>query len=195
MPHARETRWRRRNYFVDRRLQSRFAAAFAATVLLGLLLNLLAAYFLIDRELGQGLYKIHIKIRTTSEIAVPVLLKLGAATISAVLAASAVIGYFVLRRIEVPLLELREAVKGVSRGELARRVSKDMPGGLADAFNSMTLSLAALFGSLKKSGQTIERESRVLEGSVRDANKLAAVLEGITRERKRISHEISKMKV
>ncbi len=195
MPHARETRWRRRNYFVDRRLQSRFAAAFAATVLLGLLLNLLAAYFLIDRELGQGLYKIHIKIRTTSEIAVPVLLKLGAATISAVLAASAVIGYFVLRRIEVPLLELREAVKGASRGELARRVSNDMPGGLADAFNSMTLSLAALFGSLKKSGQTIERESRVLEGSVRDANKLAAALEGITRERKRISHEISKLKV
>lgn len=190
-----ETRWRRRNYFVDRKLQSRFAAAFAVTVLLGLLLNLLAAYFLIDRELGQGLYKIHIKIRTTSEIAVPVLLKLGVATVFAVMAASAVIGYLVLRRIEVPLLEVREAVKRVSGGDLTRRVSNETPGGLADAFNEMSLSLAALFGPLKKSGQALERELRGLEDSARDAKELAAALERMTLERKRITHEISKMKV
>ncbi|MBZ0221295.1 MAG: methyl-accepting chemotaxis protein [Candidatus Methylomirabilis sp.] len=195
MREPRGTSWRRRNYFVDKKLQSRFAAVFAGTVLLGLAANLLAAYFLIDRELGQGLYKIHIKIRTTSEIAVPVLLKLGAVTVSAVLAVSAVIGYFVLRRIELPLLELREAVKGVSRGDLTRRVSNDMPGGLADAFNAMTVSLASLFGSLKKSGQALERESRGLEGPARDAKELAAALKGIARERKSISHEISKMKV
>ncbi|MCL4873518.1 hypothetical protein KJ039_05505 [bacterium] len=195
MRDARDTRWRRRNYFIDGKLQSRFAAAFAGTVLLGLLLNLLAAYFLIDRELGQGLYKIHIKIRTTSEIAVPVLLKLGAVTVSAVLSVSAVVGYFVLRRIELPLLEVREAVKVVSRGDLTRRVSSEMPGALADAFNAMTVSLASLFGPLKKSGQALERESRGLEASARDAKELAAALEGITRERKSISHVISKMKV
>lgn len=195
MRDARDARWRRRNYFIDRKLQSRFAAAFAGTVLLGLLLNLLAAYFLIDRELGQGLYKIHIKIRTTSEIAVPVLLKLGAVTVSAVLSVSAVVGYFVLRRIELPLIELREAVKGVSSGDLTRRVSSEMPGALADAFNAMTISLASLFGPLKKSGQALEKASRGLEASASDAKELAAALEGITRERKSISHKISKMKV
>jgi len=71
MDSAVQSRFRRRNYLINRRLQSRFIAGFSAAVLLGFLANLLVAYFLIDRELSQELYKIHIKIRTTSEIAVP----------------------------------------------------------------------------------------------------------------------------
>ena len=195
MDSAVQSRFRRRNYLINRRLQSRFIAGFSAAVLLGFLANLLVAYFLIDRELSQELYKIHIKIRTTSEIAVPILLKLSAVTVSTILVLSAVIGYFLTRRLELPLLELREAVASIAKGDLTRRLSKKIPGGLPAVFNSMSRSLDALFISIKKSGQVLERETRRLERPGLSKQESQEVLGSLTEARSRISREISKLKV
>ncbi len=195
MDNTERPRFRRRNYLVNRRLQSRFIAAFSAAVLLGFLANLLVAYFLIDRELSQELYKIHIKIRTTSEIAVPILLKLSTITISTILVVSAAIGYFLTRRIELPLLELREAVASISRGDLTRRLSKKIPGKLPFVFNSMSRSLDALFSSIKKSGQVLEREAKRLNRPGIPADEVREVLGSLTEARAAIYREISKLKV
>ncbi|OGP21078.1 MAG: hypothetical protein A2054_00690 [Deltaproteobacteria bacterium GWA2_55_10] len=189
------SKYRRRNYFINRRLQSGFVAAFSSAVLLGFIANLFIAYFLIDRELSQELYKIHIKIRTTSEIAVPILLKLSAVTVSTILVLSAAIGYLLTRRIELPLLELREAVAGISRGDLTRRLSKKIPGELPAVFNAMSRSLDALFSSIKKSGQVLERETRRLERPGISKQEALDALGSLTEARSIISHEISKLKV
>lgn len=187
--------FRRRSYFINMRLQSGFVASFSSAVLLGFLCNLFIAYFLIDRELSQELYKIHIKIRTTSEIAVPILLKLSAVTVSTILVISAAIGYFLTRRLELPLLELREAVAGIARGDLTRRLSKKIPGELPEVFNAMSRSLDAQFSSIKKSGQVLERETRRLERPGLTRQEAREALGSLAEARSSISREISKLKV
>ncbi len=93
-------RFRRRHFFTDKALQSRFILGFSLAVFFGILINLLVVYFLIDRELAAELYKIHLKVRTTSEIALPILWRLGAVTIPLILIVAAVIGRYLTRRVE-----------------------------------------------------------------------------------------------
>ena len=187
--------FRRRNFFINKRLQGKFIAGFSLTVFLGLAANLLVSYFLIDRELNEELYKIHIKIRTTSEIAVPILLKLSAVTIPAILAASAVIGFFLTRRIEMPLLQFKDVIQSRSRGDFSKDLSKNMPGELPAAFNGMSRSLEAVFSSLKKSASILDKESGRLAKPEAARAELKNALEAITEARKSISLEISKFKV
>ena len=187
--------FRRRKFFINRKLQSRFIAGFTLAVLLGLTANLLVSYFLIDRELNEELYKIHIKIRTTSEIAVPILLKLSAVTIPAILAASAVIGFFLTRRIEMPLLQFKDVIQSRSRGDFSKDLSKNMPGELPAAFNGMSRSLEAVFSSLKKSASILDKESVRLGKPEAARAEIESALEAITEARKSISLEISKFKV
>jgi methyl-accepting chemotaxis protein len=187
--------FRRRQFFINRKLQGRFIAGFTLAVLLGLTANLLVSYFLIDRELNEELYKIHIKIRTTSEIAVPILLKLSAITIPAILAVSAVIGFFLTRRIELPLRQFRAIIQSRSRGDFSKDLSKNMPGELPAAFSSMSRCLEAVFGSLKKSASILDKESQRLAKPEAARAELKSALEAITEARKSISLEISKFKV
>lgn len=188
--------YRRRNYIINKRLQSRFVLGFSVAVLAGFLLNLLFVYFLIDRELNQELYKIHLKIRTTSEIALPVLVKLGAITIPSILVISAVIGYFLTRRIELPLERFRDAVKKASHGDFTQDLSKDIPGGLGAAFNRMSGSLGGVFGSVKKIAGDLEQGFDGLNtaGKPQRAD-LGRALDKIADARVSISREISKLKV
>jgi len=85
-------KYRRRSFFIKKRLQGRFIAGFSIAVFLGYFLNLLLVYFLIDRELTSELYRIHLRIRTTSEIAVPILWKLSLIIIPLIIVISAVLG-------------------------------------------------------------------------------------------------------
>ncbi len=187
--------FRRRSFFINRKLQGRFIAGFTLAVFLGLAVNLLVSYFLIDRVLNEELYKIHIKIRTTSEIAVPILLKLSALTIPSILAVSAAVGFFLTRRIELPLQQFRALVHDRSRGDFSKDLSKNMPGELPEAFNSMSRSLEAAFSSLKKSASSLDKESRRLMRPEAARAEIKDALEAITEARERVSLVISKFKV
>jgi methyl-accepting chemotaxis protein len=187
--------FRRRKFFINRGLQGKFIAGFSLAVFLGLAANLLVSYFLIDRELNEELYKIHIRIRATSEIAVPILLKLSAITIPSILAVSAVIGFFLTRRIELPLQQFRDAIQDRSRGDFSKDLSKNMPGELPAAFNNMSRSLGAAFSSLKKSASILDKESGRLGKPQAARAEIESALEAITEAREGISLVISKFKV
>lgn len=187
--------FRRRSFFINSGLQGRFTAGFTLAVFLGLAVNLLVSYFLIDRVLNEELYKIHIKIRTTSEVAVPILLKLSALTVPSILAVSAAVGFFLTRRIELPLQQFRVLMHDRSRGDFSTDLSENMPGELPAAFNSMSRSLEAAFRSLKKSASSLDKESRRLTGPEAARAEIKDALEAITEARERVSLVISKFKV
>ena len=186
---------RRRKFFIKKGLQGRFVAGFTLAVFLGLLANLLVSYFLIDRELNEELYKIHIKIRTTSEIAVPILVKLGAVTVPSILLASAAIGFFLTRRIELPLLQFRDAIRSRARCDFSKDLSKKTPLDMASAFNGMSRSLEAVFISFKKSAILLDKESQRLTKPEAARDELKSARKAITMARESISLEISKFKV
>ena len=191
--------YRRRKFFVNKGLQSRFVIGFSSAVFVGFLVNLVLVYFLIDRELSEELYKIHLKIRTTSDIAVPVLLKLGAITIPSIVIVSAAIGYFLTRRVEGSLKEFRQVVGQTGRGDLTQRFEGSASTELSGPFNTAVISLERRFGALKKSGLALEDGLGRLNGAIgRDSvsrTEIEDALRGVSEARGRIGRELSGFKV
>ncbi len=161
-------RFRRRNYFIKRGLQGRFVAGFCSVVLLGFLLNLALAYYLIDGELAKTLYAVHLNVRATQAIIMPLLMRLGMITVPFIVAVSALIGYYLTRKMELPLNAFRDSVKRASHGDLDRGDKEDLSGELPEAFSRAVGSLEARFRSLKRRAAELERASE----------RLAAVITG-----------------
>ncbi|MFQ5735612.1 MAG: hypothetical protein ACE5GY_01970 [Thermodesulfobacteriota bacterium] len=197
---GRETiRYRRRKFFIKRGLQGRFVIGFSSAVLIGLLLNMLLVYFLIDRELASELYTIHLKIRTTSQIAVPVLWKLAAVTVPFILAVSAVVGYFLTRRVEGSLEEVGQTLKKTGHGDFTQRLGGSAGTELSGTFNSAVKSLARKFGALKTSGALLDEGLDRLNGALGrpspSKKEIESALDRISEARERIGRELSGFKV
>jgi len=193
------TPYHRRKFFINKGLQGRFVIGFSSAVLAGFLVNLVLVYFLIDRELAEELYKIHLKIRTTSDIAVPVLLKLGAVTIPSIIMVSAAIGYLLTRGVEGSLKEFRQVVEKTGRGDLTQRFNGPTSTELSGPFNAAIGSLEQRFGALKKSGLALEGglgrlNSAIDKGSVSRA-EIEDALKGVSEARGRVGRELSWFKV
>ncbi len=168
-------RFRRRHFLTDKALQSRFILGFSLAVFFGILINLLAVYFLIDRELAAELYKIHLKVRTTSEIALPILWRLGAVTIPLVLIAAAVIGHYLTRRVEEPLRPFLEALKSTGEGDLTSRLDPEGSSRLPEVFgvfNNTVDIVGKGFGSIRDSAAGLEQ-------SIGEIEALASRTEGV----------------
>lgn len=159
-------KFRRRNFFIKKGLQSRYILGFTASVLGGFLLNLLLVYYLIDSALSQELYKIHLRIQTTSEIAGPVLWKLGAITVPCIIAAAYIIGYYLTKGVEEPLLAFESAVKKTGSGDFTQKLPKKTPGELPAFFNRMASSLEETFAAVKVSSSDLEKTYESLYAAV-----------------------------
>lgn len=193
-------KYRRRNYFIKKGLQGRFVLGFSATAFLGILLNLALVYILIDSQLTEELYKIHLKIRTTSEIAWPILWKLGALTIPAIIIAAFFIGYYLTRGVEMPLDDFTRAVRRISQGDFSQRLSKVDDAGLAGPFNKMAGSLEKKLSAIKASEGELEKSlgrlSTLLsrEGP-RIKAELSDALKRASEERVRAQQAVARFKV
>lgn len=192
-------KYSRRTYLINKGLQTKFIVGFSSAVFLGFVLNMLVVYFLIDRELTGELYKIHLTIRTTSDIAVPIILKLGAVTVPSVVIVSAFIGYLLTRRIEIPLKTFREAVKKAAAGDFTARLSANLPTALPEGFNRMSDSLSGSFSSLKNSFSELEGLARRLgataDGGLASRAEIKDALKGIAGAREETALVLTRFKV
>lgn len=194
----RPPRFRRRHFFIDRHMQGRFVAGLTLAVLVAFFLNMALAYFLIDRELTSGLYKIHLKVRSTSEIAGPILWKLGAVTIPLILAVAAAAGYLLTRRFEGPLLAFRRFIKEMAGGDFTTRLDADAPDRLAEAFGGMGAALSERFRTIRSGVEGLEKTFSSLEvlitgppGSLGSGAAAAKGREASKREMENVLGEIS----
>jgi len=194
-------KFRRRNYFIKKGLQGSFVLSFSLAVLAGLFLNLLAAYFLIDRELAGELYRIHLKIRTTSEVAWPILWRLGAATVAVVLIVAAAIGWLLTKRVETLLRAFVDSVRKAAGGDLTERIEKkegleNLPG----AFNSVVASLGKDLAVIRGSVESAERLSNALRGALGEdvaasRSALQEPLRGLSNDAAMAAERISRFRV
>lgn len=190
--------FRRRRYFIKKGLQVRFVLGFSSIVLLGFLLNLALAYFLIDNELAGTLYGVHLKVRATSAIIMPILVRLGALTVPFIVIVSAMVGYYLTQRTELPLHSFRNAVRKASLGYLDQGLPEGMTGELPGALNGTIGSLEARFRSLKRRASGLEKASDRLSSVItgrRNNEELSAALDAMADSIKIAELEIVKFKV
>ncbi len=193
-------RFRRRHFFINKKMQSRFVVGFALAVFVGIVINMLLVYFLIDRELTAELYKIHIKVRTTSEIAIPILWKLTVATVPVIVIVAALIGRILLKRIEAPMAGLKDSVTRLGNGKFAERVAPESaPFALPESFNGMADSFDESFRVVTDSAAAMERSVNELSltqrGETSTRGDLKSMLDTLASERERAQKEISRFKV
>jgi len=193
--------YRRRQYVIKRGLQLRFILGFSAAVVVGFLVNWSAAYFWIDRELSKELYKIHFKVDSISDIALPILFKIGVVTAPLIVILSAVIGYFLTRRVELPMRSFLEVVRDFGRGDFTKRLPTDMPVELPERFNMMADSLESASRSFKEGVKRLQEEVGKLESLAEKGpgafgrDDITAIHKNISSARGEIEKQISKFKV
>ncbi|MBI5886956.1 MAG: hypothetical protein HZB85_10310 [Deltaproteobacteria bacterium] len=188
--------WRRkgRNFLVKRGIQSRFILGFTAVVVAGFALHLFLSYYIIDRQLAGELYRTHLKIRTTADIAGPTLLRIAAVTVAAIVSAAAVFGYYLTHGVELPLHGFVTAVRRAGRGDLTGHIAlKKAPGRLSEAFNAAISMLDARFGSIKRSTPVFDEAVArlgVATGRRLHRDSAQAALDEIALERDRVMNEL-----
>ena len=196
-------RFRRRHFLTDKALQSRFILGFSLVVFFGILINLLVAYFLIDRELAAELYKIPLKVRTTSEIALPILWKLGAVTVPLVIIIAALIGRYFMRRFEEPLVPFLSALKRTGEGDFTGRLDTDGGGRLGEVFqvfNDTCDTVGGGFGSVKGAVSDLERSVDEIDALIsrKDGSsnaEVALALDKLSARSEEALKEVSKFKI
>lgn len=155
--------YKRRNFFIKKGLQARFIIGFSLAVLAGFSINLIIAYFLIDKEMAEALYKIHIKFSTTSQIITPILWKLSAVTIPLIIVISAVAGYFLTRLVEFPLLTFRGAVEKTASGDFSHRLAQDSHTDIPEYFNGMNSNLEGHFRKMREASRALDAEAKRMD--------------------------------
>jgi len=190
--------WRRksRNFLIKGGIQSRFILGFTAVVVAGFALHLFLSYYIIDRQFAGELYRTHLKIRTTADIAGPILLRLAAGTVAVIVSAAAVFGYYLTHKVELPMYGFVGAVRRAGRGDLTSHIAlKKAPGRLSEAFNAAFVALDARFGSIKRSTPVFEEAVARLgaaTGSRLRRDSAQAALDEIAAERARVMNELNR---
>lgn len=198
-------KYRRRNFFIKRHLQGKFVAGFTCFVLAGIILNLLLAYYLIDSRLTEEIYRIHLTVRSTSELAWPVLWKLSLVTVCVGFFAAAGIGYRLTRRVEAPVLDFIGNVRSAAGADFSKRFARAEFNGLEDLrvfYNRMAHSiekrLCAVQGSAVEMEKSCEKVSRLAAKKAltrADIEELKKELMGVEGAELKARRELARFKV
>ncbi len=160
--------WRRRNYFVKKGFQARFAARFLILGAAGFAAAGFFVYHSVSRKAEELFYMSHIRATSTSDIVVPALLKVNFWIILLILAAVITVVQIVSQRLTGPVLRLGKAAESIGGGDLTGRFelrAGDELKSLSDSFNTMNSRLREQFTDMKREASAIESYSgKMLEG-------------------------------
>lgn len=115
--------YKRRRYFVKKKLQLSFILKFFIVALLSSLIVHIVLYFLFDDRLNETLYSAHISIKSSGEIILPYLILTNLIIISIVAIISFGLVRFFVKKISGPLLKFRNTAEEIACGNLSQRVN------------------------------------------------------------------------
>jgi methyl-accepting chemotaxis protein len=125
----------RKHLFVDRTFQIKFILYFSLLVVIGTVLFSLAAYLILDNQMGNSLFSAHVAMKRTGELLRPTLLSLSLAFVIILGVASVIITLLVSHKISGPLFAMVRYLKMISEGRLnfeAKLRTNDQTAALAD---------------------------------------------------------------
>ncbi|MBI4681054.1 MAG: methyl-accepting chemotaxis protein [Nitrospirae bacterium] len=191
--------YRRRNYFIKKRLQSRFIFGFSLIVVLGFLASWLFVYYTVDKRLSEELYRSHIKIETTEEIISGVLLKINLIAIPLLILSAVAVGEFIIDKVTGPIRNFKEALEDFGRADLTPKTLKDIPPELSMLYNTMVDNFSKTLRSIKRKEdeleKIIEELERIAGGKTISRQEVEDIYKSISENRNSIEKDISFFKV
>ncbi|MGC2423534.1 MAG: HAMP domain-containing protein [Nitrospirota bacterium] len=160
--------WRRRNYFVKKGFQSRFVARFLIVAVAGFA----AAGYLVYRSAGKSaeelFYSNHFRLKSTSDLVIPALLKVNLLVALLILAAVSIVVLVISHRLAGPIFRLGKSAERIGNGDLTGSFdlrARDEIKSLSESFKQMNGSLREQFADMKREASAIESYSKkMLEG-------------------------------
>ncbi|MBI1810752.1 MAG: hypothetical protein HY035_08015 [Nitrospirae bacterium] len=110
--------YKRRHYFINRRLQGRFTIYF---LILGLFITVSASMLIWHfsaKEFDRLIYRSHISPITPWEVVFPVMIKTVAISTAALVIAAYLFAHLIFKRISARLLSFNDALKNIGEGNL-----------------------------------------------------------------------------
>ena len=191
--------YRRRNYFIKKRLQSKFIFGFSLTVVVGFLASWAFVYYTIDKRLSEELYRSHIKIETTGEIIGDILFKINLIAVPLLILSAIAVGVFIVRNVTGPLRNFKEALEDFGRADLTPKTLKNIPPELSMSYNTMIENFSKILRSIKRKGdereKIIEELERIAVEKTISSQEVDDIYKSISENRKSIEKEISFFKV
>lgn len=195
----RKVAYKRRNFFIKKRLQSKFIFGFSLTVVVGFLASWAFVYYTIDKRLSEELYRSHIKIETTGEIISGILLKINLIAIPLLILSAIAVGVFIVRNVTGPLRNFKEALENFGRADLTPKTLKNIPPELSMSYNTMIDNFSKTLRSIKRKGDELEKIIEELERIAGEktisSQEVDDIYKSISENRKSIEKEISFFKV
>lgn len=173
--------FRRKNYFIEKKFQSRFILKFCGLVIFGGLLTIAALYFLAMRSTTVAIVNSQVTARTTADFILPILIQ--TVLVVMVLSGLAVIALtlFVSHKIAGPLFRFKKVLNNLETGDFSSDFhirNFDQLQDLARDFNEMIAKIRYELNLLKASSGSLKEkinhfsEADVLEYKRRELAEL-----------------------
>jgi methyl-accepting chemotaxis protein len=137
-------KYRRRNYFIKKRFQTKFILRFCALVVLGSVISGVILYLLSRGTVTTAFVNSRLSIVNTADYILPALIGSGLVSIVLISIATAIVVMYLSHRIAGPLFRIEKSAEEIGSGNLAFKIwlrSTDEITRMADGLNKMTENL------------------------------------------------------
>ena len=134
-------KYKRRNYFIKKRFQTKFILRFCALVVLGAVISGVILYSLSGGTVTTAFVNSRLSIVNTADYILPALIGSGLVSIALISIATAIVVMYLSHRIAGPLFRIEKSAEEIGSGNLALKIrlrSTDEITRMADGLNEMT---------------------------------------------------------
>ena len=145
--------YRRRNFFIEKKFQSKFIIKFCVLVILGSLVSGIMLYFLSWGSTTVTFENLRATVKTTADFLLPVLIQTIIVATVIVGIATIILTLFISHKIAGPLYRFKKELSSVESGDLSRNFNirkSDQLQELALSMNNMINKLRANLAEIKK---------------------------------------------
>jgi len=162
--------YQRKNYFIEKKFQSRFITQFSLLVIVGGLLTIVLLYLISWRSTTVAIVNSRVVVRSTADFILPLLIQTVAVTSILVSLAAIGVTLFVSHKIAGPMYRFKRVVEQLAKGDYSagfRLRTNDQMQDLADSMNDMIKTMRQQLGSIKVVSQTFKSKlHQFAEGDV-----------------------------
>ena len=183
--------YKRRNYFIDNKFQSKFIMRFSALVLIGGMLTIAFIYLLGMQSKTVAIQNSRVIVKTTADFILPLLIQAVIAVTIIVGITTGILTLLVSHKISGPLYRFKKVLEALEQGDFSSEFHirlADQFHELADEINGMIRNTKQKVSGIKNNVVSLKQKLDSLNENDFPGDKRAALT-----ELKRLADEIDKL--
>lgn len=151
----------RKRIFIDKKFQTKFILNYSLLIIIGTLVFNIAAYLILDSQIGKSLSSAHLAITRTGQLLLPTLVYLSIAFILILGTACIIITLLVSHKISGPLFAISRYLKMMADGNFnfeAKLRTRDQTAILAETLTETAKTIGGKIAVLKEATESLKKD-------------------------------------